>query len=116
MSGRHEFTVGHRWSLPEPAGHIRSTSFLPDSVLGGQGAAFDADLAATLGPYGGGTFTETVEFAYELAVSTRPYRLLTARLPARESRHNDRNGQKGGAPSMYEMEGAPPGSSRRACR
>lgn len=37
-------------------------------MLGGQGAAFDADLAATFGPYGdGGTFTETVEFAYELA-------------------------------------------------
>jgi len=66
--GRHEFTVEHRWSLPELAGHIRSTSFLPASVLGGHGAAFDADLAAALGPYGdGGTFTETVEFAYELA-------------------------------------------------
>jgi SAM-dependent methyltransferase len=66
--GRHEFTVEHRWSLPELAGHIRSTSFLPASVLGGHGAAFDADLAAVLGPYGdGGTFTETVEFAYELA-------------------------------------------------
>jgi len=25
-------------------------------------------------------------------------------------------GKKGGAPSMYEMEGAPPGSSRQACR
>lgn len=37
-------------------------------MLGGHGAAFDADLAAALGPYGdGGTFTETVEFAYELA-------------------------------------------------
>jgi len=32
------------------------------------GAAFDADLTATFGPYGdGGTFTETVEFAYKLA-------------------------------------------------
>jgi SAM-dependent methyltransferase len=66
--GRHEFAVEHRWSLPELAGHIRSTSFLPARVLGGQAAAFDADLAATLGPYSdGGTFTETVEFAYELA-------------------------------------------------
>jgi SAM-dependent methyltransferase len=66
--GRHEFAVEHRWSLPELAGHIRSTSFLPASVLGGQAAAFDADLAATLGPYSdGGTFTEIVEFAYELA-------------------------------------------------
>src|SRR5512142_1629001 len=46
--GRHEFAVEHRWSLPELAGNIRSTSFLPASVLGGQAAAFDADLAATL--------------------------------------------------------------------
>lgn len=66
--GRHEYAVEHRWSLPELAGHIRSTSFLPASVLGGQGGAFDADLAAVLGPYSdGGAFGETVEFAYELA-------------------------------------------------
>lgn len=66
--GRCEFTVGHRWSLPELAGHIRSTSFLPASVLGRQADAFDADLAAVLGPYSdGGTFTETVDFAYEVA-------------------------------------------------
>jgi SAM-dependent methyltransferase len=43
-AGRREFAVGHRWSLPELAGHIRSTSFLPAAVLGGQGAAFDAGL------------------------------------------------------------------------
>jgi len=59
--------VRRRASL-EPAGHIRSTSFLPAPVLGDRAAAFDADLAETLGPYSdGGTFTETVEFAYELA-------------------------------------------------
>ena len=75
--GRHEFAVEHRWSLPELAGHIRSTSFLPASVLGGQAAAFDADLAATLGPYSDdGTFTETVKFAYELA--RRPVSLPVA--------------------------------------
>jgi ubiquinone/menaquinone biosynthesis C-methylase UbiE len=66
--GSHEFPVGHRWSLPELAGLIRSTSFLPASVLGDQGAAFDADLAATLGPYSdSGAFTETMSFSYELA-------------------------------------------------
>jgi len=71
--GRHEFAVEHRWSLPQLAGHIRSTSFLPASVLGDRAAAFDADLAATLGPYSdGGTFTETVEFAYELARKPAP--------------------------------------------
>jgi hypothetical protein len=33
MAGRREFTVEHRWSLPELAGWIRSTSFLPAPVL-----------------------------------------------------------------------------------
>ena len=67
-NGRHEFAIQHRWSLPELAGLIRSTSFLPASVLGDQGAAFDADLAASLGPHShNGTFTETVSFNYELA-------------------------------------------------
>jgi SAM-dependent methyltransferase len=68
LDGRYEFAIGHRWSLPELAGHIRSTSFLPDAVLGDQGAAFDADLAATLGPHGdGGAFAQTVSFNYDLA-------------------------------------------------
>ena len=67
-AGRHEFALKHRWSLPELAGYIRSTSFLPASVLGDQAAAFDADLAARLGPHSHlGAFTETVSFAYELA-------------------------------------------------
>jgi SAM-dependent methyltransferase len=70
-AGRREFAVEHRWSLPELAGHIRSTSFLPAAVLGGQGAAFDAGLAAALAPLGDhGAFTETVSFAYELARKT----------------------------------------------
>jgi len=65
---RQEFTVEHQWSLPELAGFVRSTSFLPDSVLGGQGAAFDADLAASLGPLAdGGAFRQAVSFACELA-------------------------------------------------
>jgi SAM-dependent methyltransferase len=63
-----EFAVEHRWSLPELAGFIRSTSFLPASVLGDQEAAFDADLAAVLGPFAtDGAFPETVSFAYDLA-------------------------------------------------
>jgi SAM-dependent methyltransferase len=67
-AGRREFAVEHRWSLPELAGHIRSTSFLPAAALGGQSAAFDAGLAAALAPLGDrGTFTETVSFACELA-------------------------------------------------
>ena len=38
------------------------------SVLGDHAAAFDADLAARLGPHSdGGAFTETVSFAYDLA-------------------------------------------------
>jgi ubiquinone/menaquinone biosynthesis C-methylase UbiE len=74
---RREFTVEHRWSVAELAGHIRSTSFLPAAVLGERGAAFDADLAAALRPHGGSgafadavftdaVFTDTVHFAYDL--------------------------------------------------
>jgi len=116
-AGRREFAVGHRWSLPELAGHIRSTSFLAASVLGDQAAAFDADLAAALGPHSAdGTFAETVEFACELARKPASLPIAAIRLPAADSWHNDRNGQKDGAPSMYEMEGAPPGSYRPAGR
>ncbi len=65
---RHEFAVEHRWSLPEVAGYVRSTSVLPAAVLGDQAAAFDADLAATIGPYcRDGAVIQTVSFAYELA-------------------------------------------------
>jgi SAM-dependent methyltransferase len=68
-AGRREFPVEHRWSLAELAGWVRSTSFLPPSVLGDQGAAFDDDLATTLGPLAAadGTFPHDEGFAYELA-------------------------------------------------
>ena len=68
QAGQHEFAVEHHWSLAEIAGWIRSTSFLPPTVLGGQAAAFDADLEASLGPHSsGGAFPQTVSFVYELA-------------------------------------------------
>jgi SAM-dependent methyltransferase len=68
VAGRREFTVGHRWSLPELAGYVRSTSFLPVPVLADQGAAFDADLAGTIGPFADdGTVRQAVSFACELA-------------------------------------------------
>jgi len=68
LTGRHEFAVEHNWSLADIAGWIRSTSFLPATVLGDQAAAFDADLAASLGPHSsGGAFPQTVSFVYELA-------------------------------------------------
>ncbi len=68
-AGRHEFRVEHRWSVAELAGWVRSTSFLPPSVLGDQGAAFDNDLAAVMGPFAAsdGTFPHDVGFAYDLA-------------------------------------------------
>jgi SAM-dependent methyltransferase len=66
--GRREFAVGHQWGLPELAGYVRSTSVFPPAVLADQSAAFDADLAASLRPFGGGgAFTQTVSFAYDLA-------------------------------------------------
>jgi SAM-dependent methyltransferase len=68
VAGRREFTAEHGWSLPELAGHIRSTSVLPPSVLGDEASAFDADLTASVGPHGDSdVFTETVSFAYDLA-------------------------------------------------
>jgi SAM-dependent methyltransferase len=68
VAGGRQFPVEYRWSLPELAGFIRSTSFLPAAVLGEQAAAFDADLADSLAPYGdGGSFTESASCAYDLA-------------------------------------------------
>ena len=42
---------------------------LPPSVLGDQGAAFDDDLAAAIGPFAAadGTFPHDVGFVYDLA-------------------------------------------------
>ncbi|MBS2538756.1 methyltransferase domain-containing protein [Catenulispora sp. NF23] len=67
--GRGSFDVEHRWSVADLAGYVRSTSFLSPAVLGARAAEFDADLAAGLRPHddGGGVFTETVGFAYDLA-------------------------------------------------
>jgi SAM-dependent methyltransferase len=68
LVGRYEFAVEQQWTLSELAGLIRSTSFLPPSVLATHGDTFDAELAATLGPYTvGGLLADTVSFAYELA-------------------------------------------------
>jgi SAM-dependent methyltransferase len=68
LAASHQFAVEHRWTVPELAGLIRSTSFLPATVLGDQAAAFDADLAASLGHHtDDGTFTETVSFECHLA-------------------------------------------------
>jgi SAM-dependent methyltransferase len=68
LASRFEFSVEHRWTLPELAGFARSLSVLPAAVLAGQAAAFDAELLAVLGPYASdGVLTETVSFAYELA-------------------------------------------------
>jgi SAM-dependent methyltransferase len=68
MIGRYEFAVSQHWTLPELAGLIRSTSFLPAPVLAARGAEFDAELTAVLGPYTTeGRIADTVSFAYELA-------------------------------------------------
>jgi SAM-dependent methyltransferase len=72
-AGRPEFAVERRWSLAELTGYVRSTSVLPDAVLGERGAAFDADLAVALGPLADGpladegAFPQTLIFACELA-------------------------------------------------
>ena len=67
LAGRRDLTVEHRWSLPELAGWVRSTSFLPAPVLADQGTAFDADLAGALGPFADdGTVHQAVGFFCEL--------------------------------------------------
>ena len=68
LAGSHELAIEHRWTLPELAWLIKSTSFLPVAILGDQAAASDADLAASLGHHSDhGAFTETVSFVCELA-------------------------------------------------
>jgi hypothetical protein len=68
MTMHREFAIEHQWTLPELAGFIRSTSFLPSSVLGDQQAAFDADLAAVLGPFAAdGALSEIASFTCDLA-------------------------------------------------
>ncbi|MFD3622235.1 hypothetical protein ACFWWT_45195 [Streptomyces sp. NPDC058676] len=63
----------YHWRIPEPANHIRSTSFLPPSVLADHASEFDADLIAELGRHtANDRLTETVDFAYELARGSAP--------------------------------------------
>ncbi|MDQ1022213.1 class I SAM-dependent methyltransferase [Streptomyces afghaniensis] len=70
---RHQFAVEHHWTIDELAGHVRSTSFLPPSVLAGRAPEFDVDLMTELGPYAtDGRLTETVSFAYDLARKPAP--------------------------------------------
>ncbi|NUS11510.1 MAG: class I SAM-dependent methyltransferase [Streptomyces sp.] len=72
-AARYGFTVEHGWTVPELAGHVRSTSFLPPAVLADRGPRFDAELAAVLGPYAvGGRLTQTVDSAYDLARTPGP--------------------------------------------
>jgi SAM-dependent methyltransferase len=70
---RHQFAVEHRWTIDELAGHVRSTSFLPPSVLTDHAPEFDVDLMTELNPYAiDGHLTETVSFAYDLARKPAP--------------------------------------------
>jgi SAM-dependent methyltransferase len=63
-----EFSLEHRWTVPELAGFARSLSFLPTDALEDHSAAFDQSLAAELAPYAeDGYLTETVSFTYDLA-------------------------------------------------
>jgi len=72
-AGRYECGIPHHWTVPELAGFVRATSPLPPSVLGDRAAEFDAELAATLGPYAqGGRLTETVSYLCELARKPSP--------------------------------------------
>jgi hypothetical protein len=54
---------------PAPRRAPPRASFLPPSVLGDRGAAFDDDLAASIGSFAAddGTFSQEVGFVYDLA-------------------------------------------------
>lgn len=62
--GRHEFEVEHRWTVPELAGLVYSTSFLAAPVFGELAPEFEAELADQLAPHG--VLAERVSFAYDL--------------------------------------------------
>jgi SAM-dependent methyltransferase len=73
LAERHQFTLEHRWTIDDLAGHVRSTSFLPPSVLADRAPEFDVDLVTELSPYAiDGRLTETVSFAYDLARKPAP--------------------------------------------
>jgi SAM-dependent methyltransferase len=60
--GRQEFSIERRWTVPELAGFVYSTSFLPARVFGDRAPAFEADLADHLH----GALVDRVSFAYDL--------------------------------------------------
>jgi SAM-dependent methyltransferase len=62
------FPTEHSWSIDELVGLVRSTSFLSGAVLGDQADQFVADLTAELATFTTSTtFTDSVDFAYQLA-------------------------------------------------
>ncbi|MET8946162.1 hypothetical protein ABZX30_21930 [Streptomyces sp. NPDC004542] len=63
FAGRHDFSVEHHWTIRELTGHIRSTSFLPLSVLAEHAAEFSPELGPNTAD---GRLTDPVSFAYEL--------------------------------------------------
>jgi SAM-dependent methyltransferase len=65
---RFTFEVEHRWAVPELAGFVYSTSFLPGPVFGDQAPRFEAELADELTPHlRDGALVDRVSYAYDLA-------------------------------------------------
>ncbi len=67
-AGRRTFEVEHRWTVPELAGFVYSTSFLPAPVFGDRAPEFEAELANELTPHlREGALLARVSYAYDLA-------------------------------------------------
>jgi SAM-dependent methyltransferase len=66
--GRFTFEVDHRWTVPELAGFVYSTSFLPAPLFGDRAPQFEAELANDLAPHlRDGALADRVGYAYDLA-------------------------------------------------
>jgi SAM-dependent methyltransferase len=65
--GRFGFEAEHRWTVPELAGFVSSTSFLPAPVVGDRAAEFEEELALALAAdLRGGLLVNTASYAYDL--------------------------------------------------
>lgn len=68
LAGRHSVALSHDWTADELAGFVASTSVLSAAALGGDAAAFDADLRRELAAcQPDGRFSQHTQVAYELA-------------------------------------------------
>jgi SAM-dependent methyltransferase len=66
LQGRSSFAVSHQWTVPELAGFVYSTSFLPRSSFGDSAGAFEQELNSRLP----GALVSRVSYAFDLALKS----------------------------------------------